>query len=67
MLLSQQLHAWPDGKEYCQGPIGSNCIWLDGHTYLAVDTTEASLLKQFGKRRSLLSVHLCVFREKGAV
>ena len=49
-------------------PIGDDGLWLDGHT-VNVDTnaSKSFLLIQFGKRRSLLAKHLCVFQQKGSI
>ncbi len=49
-------------------PIGNNGVWLDGHM-VNIDTnaSERFLLIKFGKRRSLLAKHLCVFCEKGPI
>ena len=63
-LLDQMERGSPKVGRGC--PIGDDGIFLDGHTHLAkTPDIESALSLQFGKRRSLLSVHLRVFRKLG--
>jgi hypothetical protein len=62
------MRVWNNVRVGCGYPIGNNGVWLDGHT-VNVDTnaSERFLSIQFGKRRSLLAKHLCVFCKKGPI
>jgi len=46
-------------------PIGDDGIFLDGHTNRQGRDSESGLSLQFGRRRSLLSIHLKVFCKSG--